>query len=199
MPPKFNLPYQFKITLIKKTDNEPNESADLYLRKGHSETFIHILIKVLAYCYFWDDQKRFTIEPNYRFLGYKPDLISFVPSEIPRRMEKNVGTWVECKDVKIKKLIKLAKSLPRSKIFWFNIERYFHTLLKSASISKRLSKFNNLFLIGIKGKEKDIKFLANTLTKKNMSWVVRQEKARLEITSKTWRKTIQFKEQIISE
>jgi hypothetical protein len=198
MPPIYNLPYQFTITLIKKKDNEPNERADLYLRKGHSETFIHILIKILAYCYFWDAQKHLTIEPNYKFLGYKPDLVSFVPSEIPRRLEKNVGTWVECKDVKIKKLVKLAKSLPRSKIFWFNIEGYFHNLLKSAKIRKKLSKFSNLFLIGIKGKEKDITFLANTLTKKNIGWIIRQEKATLEILNKTWRKTIQFKEQKIS-
>jgi hypothetical protein len=197
MPLKSNLPYRIKITLIKNNNNEPNEIVDLYLRKGHSETFLHILIKILAYCYFWDNQKRFTIEPNYRFLGYKPDLISFIPSDIPRRLEKEVGIWVECKDVKIKKLKKLASSLPRSKIFWFNIERYFHNLLKSTKIRKQLNKFDNLYLIGITGKAKDIKFLTDTLTKKNLSWVLEIHNNILEISSKTWTRSIKYEKNLI--
>ena len=58
------------------------EIDQLILRKGKQESYLHILIKILAYIYFWDVKKQIIIEP--KSIGrYKSDLISYQDHEIP--------------------------------------------------------------------------------------------------------------------
>ncbi|MBD3215060.1 MAG: hypothetical protein GF311_20805 [Candidatus Lokiarchaeota archaeon] len=169
-----------------------DEERHLYLRKGHSETFQHILIKTLAYIYFWEDSREIKIEPNYRFKGYKPDLLKLIPSDIPRRLKKEVGLWVECKDVNIKKLQKLARSLPNSRIYWFNLTSYFRILLNDKKILQKIKQYDNLHLIGIALQKSDYNFLARDLGRKNIEWGIEKNENTLSIYTKHWNKTIEF-------
>ncbi|MFO8018772.1 MAG: hypothetical protein R6U96_09065 [Promethearchaeia archaeon] len=190
--PKFNLPYQFEISIIMEMEDKPNEEQRLYLRKGHSETFHHLLIKILAYCFFWNEPERLIIEPSFRFRGYKPDLLSLVPPANPRKLEQEVGIWVECKNVTLKKLEKLSKALPRSKICWFNLESSFRGLFKSLKQRKKLFSHRNLKLIGIK-LEKDVyEFLAYNLGRKNPIWYVSRNLNTFEISNGSWIKNVEF-------
>lgn len=52
MNKNYHIPFYFDITLVMGKEGHPNEEQKLYLRKGASETFLHILIKLLTYCYF---------------------------------------------------------------------------------------------------------------------------------------------------
>ena len=57
MEKSLNLPYQFDLKIIMEKEDQLSEKQRLYLRKGRSETFLHILIKILAYCYFWEEKE----------------------------------------------------------------------------------------------------------------------------------------------
>jgi len=193
MSPKFDLPYQFEIILIMEKEKQVRDKKHLYLRKGHSETLHHILIKIFAYCYFWNEQGRIIIEPNFRYLGYKPDLLKLVPSENPRRLKKEVGLWVECKDVKLKKLYELARALPQSRIFWFNRKTYFKRFLKNDKKRERFSFYENLHLVGIEIDKKKYNFLANQLRQEHLEWIFRRKKDILKIKNGKWNEQIRFR------
>lgn len=194
MAPKFNLPYQFEITLIRQDQPDDDKRRHLYLRKGHSETFLHILIKILAYCYFWDESEEIEIEPNFKFRGYKPDLLKLIPSEIPRRLQQDVGLWVECKDVAIRKLRKLAKILPRSRIFWFHLDNYFNKLLKDGKIHKEFNSSENIHFIGIEIEGNAPDFLASKLREENLKWIFKMEEESIELTDGNWQRRIKFRQ-----
>jgi len=192
MPTRFNLPYRFEIEVIMEKNGEVEEGQTLYFRKGHSETFHHIFLKFLAYCYFWDEPRELIIEPNYRFKGYKPDLLQLIPSEIPRRLKKEVGIWVECKDVAVKKLLKLAKTLPRSQIYWFHLDHHFERLLANPKTLRNLETHTNIKLIGIDITTQEYDFLANQMGIKNLKWFIQRDGAKLIITDRTWKREIEF-------
>ncbi|TFF94108.1 MAG: hypothetical protein EU543_02065 [Promethearchaeota archaeon] len=173
-------------------NKENRESRKLFFRKGHSETFHHLLFKFLAYCYFWDEPRELIIEPNYRFKGYKPDLLQLIPSEIPRRLRKDVGIWVECKDVAIKKLLKLAKTLHRSHIYWFHLDHYFERLLANPKILKKFDSQTNLKLIGIDMTYQEYDFLAYQMGDNNLEWFIQRDEETLIIIDRTWKKEIEF-------
>jgi uncharacterized protein YaeQ len=187
-----NIPYQFEMSLIMKKNTLLDEERHLYLRKGRSETFQHILIKILAYIYFWDDAGKFEIEPNFRFKGYKPDLIKLIPSDIPRRLNKEVGLWVECKDVNINKLQRLARNLPNSGIYWFNLASYFRILLNNLKILQKIKQYDNLHLIGIVLQKSDYNFLARELGRNNIEWGVEKNENTLLLYTKNWNKKVEF-------
>jgi len=192
MPTRFNIPYQFEITVTMEKNEKNREIRRLYFRKGHSETFHHILIKFLAYCYFWDEPRELIIEPNFRFKGYKPDLLQLIPSEIPRRMKKDVGIWVECKNVAVKKLLKLAKTLPRSQVYWFHIDHYFERLLANLKMLRKFESHTNLKLIGIDMTNQVYNFLAYQMGVKNLEWFIQRDGEKLKITDRTWKREIEF-------
>jgi hypothetical protein len=192
MKKKLNIPYQFDITLIMEKRGNHKEERRLYLRKGKNETFLHILFKLLAYCYFWDKEKDLIIEPNFRFRKYKPDLISFKPSEIPNRLEKEVKIWVECKKVALKKLKGLVNSLPHSEIYWFHKETYFQKVLKSSKVKNKLRGLTNLNLIGIKSQKYPIDSLALELGGKNPGWMLKRLDTHLKLTTDILKEIVTF-------
>jgi hypothetical protein len=188
----FNIPYKFEITLIMEKEGQPDEEQRLFFRKGKSETFFHLLLKLIAYCYFWDKNKRLIIEPNFKFRKYKPDLISFSPSEIPRRMTQEIDLWIECKKLSIKKLIKLSHNLPHSKIYWFHTQKAFQKILSNIKIKLKLKALKNLKLIGVTSKYNPFKSLAIELGKKNQAWQLQRIEDQLVLTNGFWKEVILF-------
>ncbi|MFO7795643.1 MAG: hypothetical protein ACQERB_01840 [Promethearchaeati archaeon] len=189
---ELNLSYQFEIIVTMEKNEENRESRKPFFRKGHSETFHHLLLKFLAYCYFWDEPRELIIEPNYRVEGYKPDLLQLIPSEIPRRLKKDVGIWVECKDVSEKKLLKLAKTLPRGQIYWFHIDHYFERLLSHPKILKKFDSHTNLKLIGIDMTYQEYDFLAYQMGGRNLKWFIQRNEETLIIIDRRWKREIEF-------
>jgi hypothetical protein len=164
----------------------------LYLRKGRSETLLHILIKILAYCFFWDEKETLIIEPNYKLRSFKPDLVSFSSSEYPSRLEKYVSKWIECKKVTVKKLVKLSKILRRSKIYWFHTYSAFHGILKGNTMRKKINALINLKLVAIKIEKNALNQITLDLGRKNPIWILRWENKDLEISNGIWKECIKF-------
>jgi len=159
---------------LKLTDDKIEQQ--LILRKGTSESYLHVLLKILAYIYFWPAQD-FTIEPQFRLRKYKPDLIKMRPSELPKRVTPVVDTWVECKTVKIEKLIKLGRTLPHSDIYWFHNWRYFENNHHTFFSKRDRTPPANLTLIGVQILDRQEKTLKNSLTRKT-AWLVKENNAR---------------------
>ncbi|MFX0071239.1 MAG: YaeQ family protein [Candidatus Hermodarchaeota archaeon] len=197
MEKSLKLPYQFEIKLIMEKEDNLIEQRHLYLRKGSSETFLHILIKILAYCYFWDEEEPLIIEPNYRFRKFKPDLVSFISSEIPGKLVKDVKLWIECKKVAVKKLIKLAKALHHSKIYWFHTYNAFQSVLKGTTVKKTIKNLKNLNLIAIKADKSTITSLSLDLGRKNPTWNLKWEQNILLVSNDNWKESIIFENDIL--
>lgn len=168
------------------------EEQGLFFRKGASETLLHLLIKLLSYVFFWDSGHELTIEPNFRLLKYKPDLVAFMPSDIPNKLDPDVALWVECKHVRLKKLARLAKALPNAQIYWFHLEGTLQTLLQGAKVRRLLQPHENLKLIGIGPDKHVIESIALELGTSNPTWVLKREGRYLEIHIERSLKTMEY-------
>ncbi len=136
------------VTLEREYESREIEVRQLILRKGRSETSLHVVLKLLAYLYFWNSS--LIIEPKFRFRKYKPDLISFRTPEIPVETNFDINQWVECKHVKIEKLIKLGRILPHSDIFWFHKFDILRHNLNNILSKRKWNLTSNIHLIGVK-------------------------------------------------
>lgn len=146
------------------------DSRRLILRKGRVESKLHIILKVLAYLYFWE--KDLLIEPSFRFSKFRPDLLSWRESEIPAKEEKIPDIWIECKKVKYKKLLKLSKSLPNSKIVWINTLQSLKQVTSKTKTRSKIKKASNIQLIGIDTLMEAWKSLEASISTKQNKWMV---------------------------
>ncbi|MFX1513580.1 MAG: hypothetical protein ACFFCQ_13430 [Promethearchaeota archaeon] len=169
------IPRNIKISIERDSGNNQFETRQLILRKGKSETALHIILELLAYLYFWNFE--LLIEPQFRYRKYRPDLISFKEPEIPLETEREVNLWIECKKVKLRKLIKLGRTLPYSNIFWFQKFEILNRNLNNVFSKRKYPLPTNIHLIGIKLNNETWNILQSSLFIKHPSWkFIRQEK-----------------------
>ncbi|UCG01801.1 MAG: hypothetical protein JSW11_19620 [Candidatus Heimdallarchaeota archaeon] len=160
----------FRIIWEASTPGEV-EYRNLILRKGRMETNLHIALKVLAYCYFWD--RNLTIEPLFRLNRYKPDLIAWRKSEIPTKEKLIPDLWIECKNVKLKKLSKLSRLLPFSEIIWVNSKQLLTRTIKSIQSKKQREILaSNVQLIGIETSKQSWESLEDSINVKKPEWKI---------------------------
>ncbi|MHA2243810.1 MAG: hypothetical protein ACXADY_02485 [Candidatus Hodarchaeales archaeon] len=177
------LPRILPFKLIWKNDIAGEvESRRIILRKGRMESNLHIVLKVLAYCYYWD--RNLIIEPRFRLNRYRPDLIAWRESEIPTKEELIPDLWIECKHVKFKKLIKLGRALPLSNVVWIHT---MHSLcrtidnIKSKRVKNQLP--SNVQVIGIETSNLNWKSLEESVNTHHLQWkVTRNPRNSIEIT-----------------
>ena len=165
-------------------ETEEGESRRIILQKGRMESKQHIILKILAYCYFWD--KDLVIEPHFRLSRFKPDLIAWRKSEIPTQENLIPDLWIECKHVKLKKLRKLSRILPFSQIVWIHSKQSLSRTLKIIQSKKKNRNLNsNVQMIGIEASEADWESLMDSINAKKLHWGVRrQSNDRMEINTR---------------
>lgn len=146
------------------------ESRRLILRKNQFETTLHIILKVLAYIYFWE--KELIIEPSFRLRRYRPDLIAWKKEEIPSEDLLIPALWVECKKVKIEKLIKLARALPSSSIIWIHVLNHLTKVNSSFQDKQKYKIPFNVKLIGINASTYTWDCLSDSISSKNPHWEI---------------------------
>lgn len=170
----YSLPRTLSFKLIwKNILTEKVESRRIILRKGRTESKLHIVLKVLAYCYFWE--RNLTIEPRFRLKRYKPDLISWRKPEIPTKEELIPDLWIECKHVKLKKLIKLCRALPLSNIVWIHTKQSLtRTIERIQSKGDKYQLASNIQLIGIETKNKNWKSLEESVNTHHLQWEINE-------------------------
>lgn len=170
----YSLPRTLSFKLIwKNYVTEEVESRRIILRKGRMESKLHIVLKVLAYCYFWE--RNLTIEPRFRLKRYKPDLISWRKPEIPTKEELIPDLWIECKHVKLKKLIKLSRVLPLSTIVWIHtMQSLTRTIEKIQSKGDKNQLASNIQLIGIETENKNWKSLEESVNTQLLQWEINE-------------------------
>ncbi len=159
----------FQVVRRNKVSGEV-DSRRLILRKGRVESKLHIILKVLTYLYFWE--KDLFIEPNFRLYKYRPDLVSWRESEIPTKEEKIPDLWIECKHVKYKKLLKLSRALPHSKIIWMHTLRSLKRTISNTKTKTKLQRASNVQLIGIDTLMETWKSLEESISTKQNQWMV---------------------------
>ncbi|MFX1282926.1 MAG: hypothetical protein ACFFB5_04690 [Promethearchaeota archaeon] len=149
------------------------ESRRLILQKGRMESRLHIILKVLAFCYFWD--RNLIIEPRFPFNRYKPDLISWQKSEIPTKEELIPDLWIECKAVNLKKLIRLSHAFPQSSIVWMHsLQPLSRTVRNIESKNAKYRLALNLHFIGIETAHKNWILLEESMENRHIQWVATQ-------------------------
>ncbi len=146
------------------------DSRRLILRRGRVESKLHIILKILAYLYFWEEE--LVIEPLIRVNRYRPDLVSWRESEIPTKLEKIPDLWIECKQVKIKKLSKLSRTLPLSKIVWVHTFQSLSRVMNNAKSKIKYQLTSNVHMIGIDASPVTWNSLEESISTKSLRWEV---------------------------
>ncbi len=146
------------------------DSRRLILRKGRVESKLHIVLKVLAYLYFWE--KDLLIEPSFRLYKYRPDLMSWRESEIPTKEEKIPDLWIECKQVKLKKLLKLSRTLPLSEIVWIHTFQSLNRTINNVRSQIKYKLASNVHLIGIDASPVTWNSLEESISTKSLRWEI---------------------------
>ena len=146
---KVKLSRNLTVLLTNTKSDKEQEQEKLFLYKGKTESALHIILKLLAYLYFWPSRKKLIIEPNLKFHKYKPDLISYRDPELPTSTEREIDVWVECKKVHIKKIMKLGRFFPHCDVYWFHKKSYFDSLEVKFNSRKWKNLPPNTNLIGV--------------------------------------------------
>ncbi|MFX0151845.1 MAG: hypothetical protein ACFFAJ_13740 [Candidatus Hodarchaeota archaeon] len=161
-----NLSIKIEYTYLSK---DYYELRKLILCKKQFESILHIILKVLSYIYFWD--KELIIEPSFRYRNYRPDLFvwrkgeNFSEDLIP-------DLWIECKRVKIRKILKLARGLTRTSIVWIHKFNSLEKVLKSVQRKKNYNLPVNVQLIGINASDHTWNCLSESFTLKLPYWKI---------------------------
>ncbi|PWI48685.1 hypothetical protein CEE45_05595 [Candidatus Heimdallarchaeota archaeon B3_Heim] len=166
IPLKINLKIEYSL------DNGCVNRQTVILIKKKTESTLHITLKLLAYLYFYKMNRKLIIEPKFRYRRFKPDLVAFRNPEIPHEMKPEIDIWIECKKVKLSKLMKLARSLPSTKIYWFHLNHYIKRKLKT----KAFSDSTNVKLIGVTLNRMNQTFVERSLLSQHPIWRVQQTK-----------------------
>jgi hypothetical protein len=165
-----SLPRSFSLK-IEYSDlaTENFELRKLILRKKQFESTLHIILKVLSYIYFWD--KELIIEPNFRYHNFRPDLIVWRKGEISSE-EFVPDLWIECKKVKLSKILKLARGLSRTSIVWFHKIYSLEKVLNSVQRKQKYKLPVNVQLIGINASTQTWNYLSESFNLKHPYWRV---------------------------
>lgn len=147
------------------------ESRQLILKKFSQETYLHIILKIIAYIYFWEED--LSIEPSYRRNKYRPDLLSLGQNPNPRIIDPVVKIWIECKKVKLDKLEKLSIHLPYADIYWFHQYHHLKQVLNQ-KILKKHPRLRQIRFIGIDGDS--ISRIQRDLSTGRSNWTIHREK-----------------------
>ncbi len=161
--------FTIKLTYSER-DPKHIEIRKLILRKGYMESSQHVLLKLISYIFFWKED--LILEPSFRFYRYRPDLINFKQSEILRENKMIPKLWIECKKVKIKKLIRLGRMLPYSKIIWIHNYYNLNKSLKTVHNKKKIQFPLNVQPIGVQLSNQDELNLSKSFIDKPVKWDV---------------------------
>jgi len=116
-----SIPLKISLKIIFSLNNGYSNQHTVIVEKNKSETMLHIILKLLALLYFYKSNHQLILEPNFRYRGFKPDLVAFKNPENPQDENPEIDIWIECKKVKISKLKTLSRYLPSSRIYWFHV------------------------------------------------------------------------------
>ncbi len=161
-----SIPLKLKIRLEFFLNNGLTHQEVVIMEKGKTESLLHIVLKLLAFLYFYKTQKRLIIEPSFRYRDFKPDLVSFKKPENPREVTSEVDIWIECKKVKISKLSTLVRYLPSASIYWFHLSQIITRKMKNEEVPPKVK------LIGIEITKKDLALLESSILTQSPSWSV---------------------------
>lgn len=100
---------KYSFTLRSEDRRRPLPSK-LIIGRQELETVQHVILKLLAYCYFF--RERLQIQPDLA-----NDNIPFVPDLAQLDYELRPVLWIECADCGVNKLNKLAVKVPEAEIW----------------------------------------------------------------------------------
>jgi len=164
------LPLKISLKISFKEGHKSLDSRKIILHKKLKESKLHIVLKVLSYLYFWE--KRLVLEPTIRFRKYRPDLIALKKGELPHLNDLTPEIWIECKKVKIKKLITLGRYLSSCQIIWFHKMEFLNQIKRYSLIKKKYKLPANVQLIGVKISSLTWNYLLENIPKKQQILVV---------------------------
>jgi hypothetical protein len=174
------LPRNLNLTLVK-TDPPIYEERKIFLRKGSSETLEHVFLKIMAFLINWESKNAFVIEPKYKFRRFRPDLISFRPP-IDLNQEEEIDCWIECKKVKLNKLMTLSRALSTSTILWVHWSNYFERNQSKIYLNLQKALETNLSVIGIKFVYGSYDTLIKDSIRKSETWTFEKKENILNLT-----------------
>jgi len=141
-----NIPLNLKFNITKGA-----EKKLIILRKTHDENLNHIILKFLAYIFFFDDNLQIEIDAPQH---YKPDLVKF-----DEKLTWKVVKWIECGVVDLKKILKISKHNRQAEIYIFKSDPNSAQSLKD-KVKKKMPRSSNIhYLIFDKKQFKFIKEL----------------------------------------
>ncbi|KPJ56005.1 hypothetical protein AMJ49_05935 [Parcubacteria bacterium DG_74_2] len=129
-----NIPLNFKFSIRKNTDKRL-----IILRKTANESLEHIILKLLAYLLFFNENLQIEIKAHQH---YKPDLVKF-----DKEQKWKVIKWVDCGIIEPKKLLKISKHNRQAKICIFKSSRESAESLKTKIIKQKQYISNIYFFI----------------------------------------------------
>ena len=147
-----NIPVNFKFNIIKG-----DKKRMIILRKTPGESLDHILLKLVAYLLFFDDNLLIeTKAPQH----YKPDLVKFDKEQTWKPVK-----WIDCGTIDSKKLFKISKHNRQAEIYIFKSSRDSAQALKK-KVSKKIKSFSNInYFIFNKENIEAMKFLLENRNK----------------------------------
>ena len=123
-------PVNFKFNITKGS-----EKRLIVLREAVGESLQHIILKLLAYLLFFDDNLQVEIEA---FQHYKPDLVKF-----DEEQNWKVTKWIDCGVIDDKKLLKISKHNRQAEIYIFKNSKDSAQSLKD-KVAKKTSNTSNI-------------------------------------------------------
>ncbi|MCK4473938.1 YaeQ family protein [Candidatus Parcubacteria bacterium] len=141
-----NIPLNFKFNITKDT-----KKRLIILRKTSTEGLEHIILKLLAYLLFFNENLQIEIDA---YQHYKPDLIKF-----DKKQTWKVIKWIDCGTIDTKKLLKISKHNRQAEICIFKFSLESAQSLKDKIIKKAQRISNIRYFIFDKGQINIIKGL----------------------------------------
>lgn len=144
-------PINFKFNIAKDS-----EKRLIVLREAIGESSQHIILKLLAYLLFFDDNLQIEIEA---FQHYKPDLVKFDEEQTWK-----VIKWIDCGAVDDKKLLKISKHNHQAEIYIFKDNKDSAQSLKDKVIKKASNVSNIRYCVFNKD---DLKIIQELMIQRN--------------------------------
>ena len=124
-----NIPLNLKFNITKGS-----EKRLINLRETPNESLDHIILKLLAYLVFFDENIQIEIGA---FQHYKPDLIKFDEKETWKAVK-----WIDCGVISPKKLLKISKHNREAEIYIFKSNEESALSLKNKITNKKRNNPN---------------------------------------------------------
>jgi len=147
-----NVSVNFKFNITKGS-----EKRMIVLRKVSRESLEHIILKLLAYLLFFEENLLIEERASQH---YKPDLVKF-----DKEQTWKVVKWIDCGTIDSKKLFKISKHNRQAEIYIFKSSKNSAQSLKN-KLSKKIKSFSNInYFIFNKGNLNIIKSLLENRNK----------------------------------